>query len=188
MTEEKATEMRPLWVFGYASLMWNPGFAVAEKALATLHGYHRSFCMSSIHHRGTVEDPGLVLALDPRTRAQCTGLALRVADGHELPTIEYLRERELVSSAYVERLVPLSLQDGRQATALTYVVDTAHEQYVADLDLETQAQIIATAVGGRGPNAEYLWNTVDQLKSLNIRDHDLAWLSDRVTALTQQTH
>lgn len=184
MTEEKAIHQRPLWVFGYASLMWNPGFPVAERALATLHGYHRSFCMSSIHHRGTVESPGLVLALDPSDGAQCTGLALRVPEGEEEGTVAYLRERELISSAYVERLVPLSLANGQSVEALAYVVDTTHEQYVAHLTLHEQAEIIARAVGGRGPNTEYLWNTVSHLGELNITDEDLSWLSARVRELT----
>lgn len=187
MTEEKALEMRPLWVFGYASLMWNPGFDVAETALATLSGYSRSFCMSSIHHRGTVEDPGLVLALDPEDDAQCTGLALRVPEGGEASAIEYLRERELISSAYVERIVLLSLAGGEAVEALAYVVDASHEQYVAHLSLEEQAQIISTAVGGRGPNTEYLYNTVAHLLELGIRDADLEWLSARVRVLTGTT-
>ena len=51
-----------MWVFGYGSLLWNPGFEYREKTLATLDGWHRSFCMRSIHHRGTEEQPGLVLA------------------------------------------------------------------------------------------------------------------------------
>lgn len=187
MTEEKAIEQRPLWVFGYASLMWNPGFPVAERALATLIGFHRSFCMSSIHHRGTVENPGLVLALDPSADARCTGLALRVEDGAEATTIDYLRERELISSAYVERLLPVGLANGTQVNALAYVVDTTHEQYVAHLSLQEQAEIIAHAVGGRGPNTEYLWNTVAHLAELGIEDPDLRWLSDRVRALAPQT-
>ncbi|MEO1536510.1 MAG: gamma-glutamylcyclotransferase [Pseudomonadota bacterium] len=185
MTEEKAIQQRPLWVFGYASLMWNPGFAVAERALATLSGYHRSFCMSSIHHRGTIEKPGLVLALDPESGARCTGLALRVPECHEAETVAYLRERELISSAYVERLLPLGLQNGETVQALAYVVDTEHEQYVAHLTLEEQAAIIATAVGGRGPNTEYLWNTTKHLEELGIMDQDLLWLSNKVRALTQ---
>ncbi len=184
MTEEKALHQRPLWVFGYASLMWNPGFPVAERALARLDGFHRSFCMSSIHHRGTVESPGLVLALDPLEGATCTGLALRVPEGNEEATVGYLRERELISSAYVERLLPLSLSNGDEVTALAYVVDAAHEQYVAHLTLDEQAEIIARAVGGRGPNTEYLWNTVAHLGELGIRDDDLEWLADRVRQLT----
>ena len=183
MTEEKAIAQRPLWVFGYASLMWNPGFPVVERKLARLKGFHRSFCMSSIHHRGTVESPGLVLALDPSDGAECAGLALRVEDGEEASTVAYLRERELISSAYIERLLPVTLEEGAEVCALAYVVDTAHEQYVAHLTLDQQAEIIARAVGGRGPNTEYLWNTVSHLGELGIDDPDLAWLSKRVRDL-----
>lgn len=184
MTEEKVLQTRPLWVFGYASLIWNPGFPVAERELATLRGYHRSFCMSSIHHRGTVAKPGLVLALDETEEATCAGLALRVPDEAVEETVTYLRERELISSAYVERLVPLMLQRGETVTALAYVVDRAHEQYVAHLTLEEQAGIIAHAVGGRGPNTEYLWNTVAHLEALGIADPDLEWLAGRVREIT----
>jgi len=87
------------WVFGYGSLMWNPGFAFAERVPATLLGYARSFCMWSIHHRGTPEEPGLVLALDLEDRASCRGLAFHVSRDHAAATLAYLRERELVSSA-----------------------------------------------------------------------------------------
>ena len=184
MTEEKVLHLRPLWVFGYASLMWNPGFPVAERRMATLGGYHRSFCMSSIHHRGTPEQPGLVLALDEMEDGFCRGLALRVEAGSEEETVAYLRERELISSAYVERLVSLELGDGDTVTGLTYVVDRWHEQYVADLTLEDQARIIAAAVGGRGPNTEYLWNTADHLRDIGVEDADLAWLAQRVREMT----
>ena len=183
MTEEKVFEQRPLWVFGYASLLWNPGFPVTEQRLATLHGYHRSFCMRSIHHRGTEAAPGLVLALDAAEGATCQGLALRVEDDAIAETVAYLRERELVSAAYVERLVPLRLAEGGEVTALAYVIDCDHVQYAAHLSLEEQARIIAEAHGGRGPNTEYLWNTVDHLVELGVEDPDLEWLAGRVRDL-----
>jgi glutathione-specific gamma-glutamylcyclotransferase len=173
----------PLWVFGYGSLMWNPGFPWDERVPATLPGFVRTFCMRSIHHRGTEEAPGLVLALDPAPGASCHGLAFRVREGDEGGTLATLRERELVSSAYVEETHPVTLADGREVFALAYVVDTAHVQYCGGLDLETQAQIIARAVGGRGPNTEYLWNTVAHLGELGIEEAELVWLSDRVRAL-----
>ncbi|SEK86650.1 gamma-glutamylcyclotransferase [Roseivivax marinus] len=171
-----------LWVFGYASLLWNPGFEVAESRPARLNGYHRSFCMKSIHHRGTPEDPGLVLALDAMEGASCDGLALAAREDQTEEVLAYLRERELVSSAYLERLVELETDEG-PLTALAYVIDSDHDQYAAHLTLEQQAEIIAGAVGGRGPNPEYLWNTTQQLADLGIPDAELQWLSDRVRAL-----
>ena len=171
-----------MWVFGYGSLLWNPGFDAEEAVTATLSGYHRSFCMLSIHHRGTVEDPGLVLALD-EARSSCTGVALRVAPDEEDRVLAELRERELISSAYVEKHLPLALEDGRAVTALAYVIARNHEQY-CQLDLETQAQMIARARGGRGPNTEYLFNTAAHLAQMGIADPDLDWLVTRVQALT----
>lgn len=172
-----------MWVFGYGSLLWNPGFEIAKRAVATLPNYARSFCMRSIHHRGTVDDPGLVLALDERKGAQCAGVAFAVAAGKEDETLKYLRERELVSSAYLEKILTLNLADGRRVEAVTYVIDESHEQYCSDLPLEEQAQIIANAVGGRGPNWEYLYNTANHLRDIGLRDPDLEWLTARVREL-----
>jgi len=174
-----------LWVFGYGSLLWNPGFDVAETRLASVEDYGRSFCMRSIHHRGTETAPGLVLALDEAPGDVCDGVALRAAPGTEAETLAYLRARELVSSAYVERHVALGLEDGRQVNALAYVINRDHWQYCRGLGLEEQAQIIAKAVGGRGPNTEYLWNTADHLAELGIEDADLQWLADRVRSLVR---
>ncbi len=183
MSEEpEAQTPDPLWVFGYGSLIWNPEFPVAEQAQARLGGYARRFCMRSIHHRGSATEPGLVLALEPDPEAVCDGVAFRIPADQATPALAALRERELISSAYLEKVVALDLIDGRKITALAYVVDEHHVQY-CHLDLEEQAQIIATAMGGRGPNTEYLWNTAEHLVSIGIEDADLDWLSMRVRAL-----
>lgn len=168
-----------LWVFGYGSLLWNPGFEAAEQVPATLTGYARSFCMRSIHHRGTVEDPGLVLALDAQEGARCDGIAFRVPTQTRDAVLAYLRERELVSSAYLEVHLPLHLADGREVSAVVYVIDPDHAQYCT-LSLVEQAEIIARAVGGRGPNTEYLYNTADHLAEMGLEDADLAWLAREV--------
>lgn len=173
-----------MWVFGYGSLLWNPGFPVARREQATLHGYARSFCMRSIHHRGTEENPGLVLALDEHPDAHCKGLVLAVEPGHEERTLDELRERELISSAYVEKMLDVHLDSGQTVTAVTYVIDPDHVQYCGGLPLEEQAQIIAWAVGGRGPNPEYLYNTAEHLSEIGLHDPDLEWLAQRVRSLT----
>lgn len=173
-----------MWVFGYGSLLWNPGFKVAQSSVATLAGYSRSFCMRSIHHRGTETEPGLVLALDEMPGACCEGMALAVAAGQEAQTLDYLRERELISSAYLEKNLTVTLQNGQTVTAVTYVIDPDHVQYCGGLELEEQARIIARAIGGRGPNTEYLFNTTDHLFEIGLHDPDLDWLANRVRALT----
>lgn len=172
-----------IWVFGYGSLMWNPGFGFVSKQIANLAGYHRSFCMRSIHHRGTDAAPGLVLALDALNGATCDGLAFEVAGVDATQVLDYLRARELISSAYVEATLPITLRDGRQVQAVTYVIDADHAQYCGGLPLDEQAGIIATAIGGRGRNDEYLHNTASHLHDLGISDDDLDWLSGRVSQL-----
>ncbi|MBL4813487.1 MAG: gamma-glutamylcyclotransferase [Rhodobacteraceae bacterium] len=170
------------WVFGYGSLLWNPGFTPVETTIARLDGFSRSFCMLSIHYRGTHAQPGLVLALDAQDQASCDGLALLVAPDEEAQVLASLRERELISSAYMEKQVSVSCANGAQVTALTYVIDPTHVQY-CNPDLEQQAQMIARAHGGRGPNAEYLFNTTDHLAKIGLHDPQLEQLSARVRVL-----
>lgn len=175
--------MTQLWVFGYGSLLWDPGFAFAGQHLARLDGYQRSFCMRSIHHRGTVAQPGLVLALDEGAGG-CEGVAFDVPARIAEETLEYLRARELISAAYLEVIVPVTLRCGTVVQAVTYVIDRAHNQYCGGLPLEEQAEIIARATGGRGRNRDYLHNTAAHLEELGIADPDLRWLSDRVRLLS----
>lgn len=172
-----------MWVFGYGSLIWDPGFAVADRRVASLLGWHRSFCMHSIHYRGTEAAPGLVLALDRAEGARCKGVAFRVAEGAEDETLAGLRARELISSAYLEAVLPVDIEGGETVEAVTYVINRDHWQYCGGLTLEDQAQIIARASGIRGPNREYLFATARHLRELDIADPDLDWLETRVGLL-----
>ena len=159
-----------MWVFGYGSLVWNPGFTPVQRVLAALPGYHRSFCMRSIHHRGTRRTPALCWRWT-KARMRCAGVwRWAVHEDEEDKVLAYLRERELVSAAYLEKELDIMLRDGRQVRALTYVIDADHVQYCGGLDLEEQARIIARAHGGRGPNHEYLFQTVAHLEELGIVD------------------
>lgn len=166
-------DMGDFWVFGYGSLMWRPGFAHVEVERARLHGFRRSLCVRSFVHRGTPERPGLVLGLD--RGGSCIGLAFRVPGELQDEVLAYLRERELVTGVYLERMLPVKLGRGGSATALCYVVDRAHQQYAGRLDPGHAAEVVAGSVGQSGPNDEYVLNTLRHLEALNIRDH---WLED----------
>lgn len=178
----QAASAEGFWVFGYGSLIWQPGFDFAERRRATLRGYRRAFCMTSIVYRGTPEAPGLVLALDRDNEGACAGVAYRVSDQGAERTLAYLRERELVSYAYIEARLPVELEGGEAVEALAYVSNPAHAQYCGGLTLEAQAEVIARAIGPRGPNADYLLNTVDGLEALGLHDPDLVALADLVRA------
>ena len=171
------------WVFGYGSLVWHPGFAFDDKRVAVLHGWRRAFCMSSIMYRGTPEAPGLVLALDRDAGGHCLGVAYHVPPDAAEATLAYLRERELVSYASDETHVRLDA-GGEVVEALAYVSNPAHPQYRGGLSLEEQAEVIARAHGPRGPNADYLLNTVESLEALGLHDPDLVRLAGLVRGRT----
>ncbi len=118
-----------LWVFGYGSLMWRPGFEFLEKRPARLNGAHRALCVISHFHRGSPEKPGLVLGLD--RGGSCRGIAFRVAAKNRDLVIQYLREREQVTSVYLEKFRLVDLLDGDRArvSAVCYLVDRGHVQY-----------------------------------------------------------
>lgn len=172
------------WVFGYGSLIWQSEFTYAKKHIAQLDGYTRSFCMWSIHHRGTVDDPGLVLALDVHAGEMCQGVAFFIGPEHAKTALADLRARELISFAYLETTQPVTLDTGEQVDALCYIIDPNHVQYCRGMPLEKQAQIIASAVGDRGPNTDYLFNTCKGIDALGLADDDLTYLQKRVTELT----
>ncbi|HYD29273.1 MAG TPA: gamma-glutamylcyclotransferase [Azospirillaceae bacterium] len=172
-----------LWVFGYGSLMWNPGFAFAERQLALLRGYHRRFCILSHRYRGTVERPGLVLGLD--RGGSCWGMAFRVEAAEVPGALAYLWDREMVTRAYRPRLLPVRMPQRRTVRACTFVADPGHPQYSDCRCREATAERIAAAAGRSGSNIDYLANTVAQLEQLGIRDRVLIELLGRVRTLTQ---
>jgi cation transport protein ChaC len=166
-----------LWVFGYGSLMWRPGFPFLEQVPARLIGEHRALCVYSFVHRGTPEKPGLVLGLD--RGGACRGVAFRVAEKHRAATIAYLRAREQVTSVYREvmRSVWLENEPRQRVSALAYVVDRGHVQYAGRLSLAEQLRHVQQGHGQSGPNREYVIATVKAIEAEGFRDTPLHQLA-----------
>lgn len=164
------------WVFGYGSLIWNPGFAHVSAQQGLLKGAHRSLSIVSHHHRGTVERPGLVFGL---TRGgSCRGMVFEVAD-EDWPTVfAYLQEREQVTSVYRDVMRPVRLADGRTVSALAFLVDEHHEQFAGRLELDQQLAMVRAGIGLSGRNVDYVLNTARHLQELGIRDRQLMALAD----------
>ncbi len=164
-----------MWVFGYGSLMWRPGFPFVERHSALVRGYHRSLCVYSHVHRGTRERPGLVLGLD--RGGSCKGVAFRVSALQADATLDYLHEREQVTSVYRELVLPARLTDGREVATICYVVDRSHAQYAGRLERPELKRLISQGVGLSGHNLDYVKNTQAHLADLAIRDETLEWLA-----------
>src|SRR3954452_18648684 len=171
-----------LWVFGYGSLMWRPGFPYVERQHALLRGYHRALCVLSHVHRGTPEAPGLVLGLD--RGGSCHGVAFRVAAKDADATVAYLRAREQVTGVYLERRVAVQLAGtGGTAQALVYVVDREHEQYAGRMPEAEVLRLVRQGQGVSGANPDYVRSTHEHLTVMGVSDPLLTRL---VQALDQE--
>jgi cation transport protein ChaC len=160
-----------LRVFAYGSLMWRPDFPYIEIVPASLHGYHRAFCIRSTHYRGTREKPGLVLGLD--RGGMCHGRMFRVAAQHATEVADVLHAREMVTGVYEPRWLRLRLSDGTLTRALGYVADRKHPQYAGKLAVIEMARRIRAASGLSGSNIDYLRNTVRHLEDMGIHEGSL---------------
>jgi cation transport protein ChaC len=173
-------ERGDLWVFGYGSLMWRPGFDVLERVPAKLIGMHRALCVYSFVHRGTPEKPGLVMGLD--RGGMCRGIAYRVAAAKREETIAYLREREQVTSVYLETMRRIALEDEtrRQVRALCYAVDRGHVQYAGRLSVDESVHYVRQGHGRSGNNRDYVIETVRALEALGYRETELHLIAERL--------
>lgn len=170
------------WIFGYGSLMWNPGFPHLASAPALLRGYHRAFCIYSYRYRGTPERPGLVLGLD--RGGCCRGRAFHVAANDGPEVLRYLHDREMSGGVYQPRWVPVEIA-GMRRRAIAFIADRAHDHYAGKLEQDRLVALIRQGHGGRGSNRHYLAETVRHLDELGIHEgrlHDLLRLVEAADA------
>ncbi|MEG4644228.1 gamma-glutamylcyclotransferase [Paracoccus sp. APAP_BH8] len=170
---------RPIPVFAYGSLIWNPGFAVGARRRATAIGWHRSFSISLDHFRGTPERPGLMLAL--ASGGSCEGLVLEIAEGSEAESLRAILRRELVAHELSANACWIEVETRRgREPALTFYADPVGTQR-AELTVAEQARRLARAAGAAGSGAEYLLRTVRGLAEHGIHD-DYIWTLQKLVA------
>jgi glutathione-specific gamma-glutamylcyclotransferase len=176
-----------LWLFGYGSLLWKPGFDYTERRMATVRGWHRSFCIKVARFRGTRDLNGLMMALD--RGGQCRGMIFRIPADQAQAVLHTLFRRELVVKppGTPPRWLTAQADEG-PICALGFVVDRRSKFYSGKLSLEEVADTLSTAAGHWGTCAEYLHNTVSHLEELGIHDRNLwrlqALVADRIVHRT----
>jgi cation transport protein ChaC len=159
------------WVFGYGSLIWNPGFPFLSSERALLRGAHRSLSIYSHRHRGTKDKPGLVFGLS--RGGSCRGVAYEVAGAKWPDVFDYLEAREQDTGVYRTTWRSVALGGGKRVRALTYLVNESHPQFAGELDVAEQVRLVLGGSGEAGHNTEYVRNTARQLLALGIRDEAL---------------
>jgi cation transport protein ChaC len=170
MADDDHRDTNP-YVFGYGSLIWNPGFPFMHSERALLRGAHRSLSIYSHRHRGTAERPGLVFGLS--RGGSCLGVAFEVAPDNWPAVFDYLQAREQDRGVYREAWREVRLASGRRVRALTYLVNEHHAQFAGRLTIAEQVALVRQGTGESGRNTEYVRNTARHLLSLGIHDRTL---------------
>ncbi|CAB3757912.1 gamma-glutamylcyclotransferase [Paraburkholderia humisilvae] len=173
-----------LWLFGYGSLIWNPGLPTAEAVRSRVHGYHRGLYLWSRVNRGTPEQPGLVLALD--RGGSCSGIAFRLAAEGAQPHLEALWHREMAMGSYRPAWLPCVLADGRRVDALAFVMRRDVPSYTGKLSDDVVSAVFDCACGRYGTTLDYVSRTVEALRNSGMPDRALEALLARCKRQAQQ--
>ena len=144
-----------IWLFAYGSLIWNPLLRISETRLATLHGWHRSFCLRAIAGRGSTVTLGRMLSLEAQGKTRGVALLLDAATLDE--ELQVLWSREMLTGAYLPIWVRVRLEDVREIWAIVFVSNSDHPLYEADARVQTVAPLISAASGPLGSNAGYVF-------------------------------
>jgi cation transport protein ChaC len=166
-----------LWLFGYGSLIWNPGLPTLEAVRGKVHGYHRGLYLWSRVNRGTPEQPGLVLALD--RGGSCTGMAFRLGGPDTEEHLEVLWRREMAMASYRPAWLPCTLIDGRRVQALAFVMRRDATSYTGKLADPVIRTVFGCASGRYGTTLDYVSRTVEALRECGMPDRALEALLRR---------
>lgn len=154
-------------VFGYGSLLWNPGFASIQVRKVWLPDWSRRLWQGSTDHRGTPEYPGLVCTLVPSPGQGCWGLAYEVSD-QDWPAIQAELDYREKDGYQLQRV--LARWQEQDLLCWTYVADEQNPSYIGDRPLPELVGRIRQAAGPSGHSADYLLRLSQTLEELEIED------------------
>ncbi|KAH9760003.1 gamma-glutamylcyclotransferase 2-2 [Citrus sinensis] len=156
------------WVFGYGSLVWNPGFEYDEKILGFIKDYRRVFDLACIDHRGTPQHPARTCTLEKSQETICY-LERRECEYDSKTLVDFYREGEPSQPALTGVIVFTSTPD-----------KVSNKYYLGPAPLEEMARQIATAVGPCGNNRDYLFKLEKAMFDIGHEDDYIIELANEV--------
>ncbi|KAK9803126.1 hypothetical protein WJX73_008488 [Symbiochloris irregularis] len=183
-----------IWIFGFGSLIWKPGFEYSSKVTGYIKDYRRVFHQGSTDHRGTLAQPGRTVTLERAPGCQTWGVAFRLAGDFEeqQETLKYLEWREKQYDVRMHFNVYSQASSSRPVitNALTYIATSdlnANSNWLGEpVSQEALAEQIACAQGFSGPNCDYVYNLATAMQQIGVDDGELTWLSSRVREIRRE--
>ena len=162
-------EPRPVWIFGYGSLVWRPAFPFAQKAPGYVVGWARRFWQGSTDHRGVPGAPGRVVTLVPEAGARCWGMAYLVEPDRAADVLGALDHRE--KGGYARHRQTVFRPDGTALDeALLYVATPDNPNYLGAAVIEDLVRQVRASHGPSGPNVEYVLELARALRAMGADD------------------
>lgn len=180
-----------VWIFGYGSLIWNPGFAFEQCQVGYIRGWARRFYQGSPDHRGLPGSPGRVVTLVADTQSICWGVAYQVA-GESLESIfSYLDEREQGGFHrhqvdFYPKTTPSDAPAPAVTTAAVYIAQDDNPHYLGPASVPEMALQIFHSKGPSGLNRDYLLRLAESLRGLGVTDVHVTELECHVRQLDAQ--
>lgn len=159
-----------MWIFGYGSLIFRPGFDYLERRPAWIAGYVRRFWQGSPDHRGTPRSPGRVVTLLADANAFCGGAAFRIDPRTADATFLALDEREI--AGFERTRVPLLERAGGPAFAegITWIAPNGNPHFLGELPEVDIAAHVRRSRGPSGANIDYVKHLALALRELGVED------------------
>lgn len=160
-----------LWIFGYGSLCWHPGFEFSNHQLGYIRGFSRKFWQGNTSHRGTEQKPGRVATLIEEEEAITWGRAFELVGEKAL---EYLEQRECKLGGYRTLITTFYPRNGVMAPlpVFLYIATPDNNQWMGPAPLNDIAAQVTECRGHAGHNIEYVIRLADFFRDHLPEVHD----------------
>lgn len=148
-------ESTNLWVFGYGSLLWKPGFQHGRILVGSVRGFARRLWQGNETHRGTPGRPGRVATLIEEANSQTYGVAMELTGDEAL---DYLNNREMTLGGYSQKITMFHSADSTHTPfpVLVFVATTKSSYWLGPAAPQDIAEQVIQSSGPSGHNVEYV--------------------------------